>query len=115
MRPLENIRLVTLAINLPGPLAVARLRQLGALVTKIEPPGGDPLARAKLDWYRELHEGVEVLELNIKEEEGRARLHGCLSQADLLLTSTRPSALNRLGLSWPGNRRSMVRERRTAR
>src|SRR5262249_8587140 len=74
MEPLENIRVLTLAVNLPGPLAVARLRQLGAAVVKVEPPEGDPLARVKPDWYRALHEGQEVFRLNLKDAEGRARL-----------------------------------------
>jgi crotonobetainyl-CoA:carnitine CoA-transferase CaiB-like acyl-CoA transferase len=100
MRPLENMRVVTLAVNLPGPLAVARLRQLGANIIKIEPPDGDPLSRAHPEWYRELHDGVEILTLNLKENEGRARLHECLERCDLLLTATRPAALARLGLSW---------------
>jgi crotonobetainyl-CoA:carnitine CoA-transferase CaiB-like acyl-CoA transferase len=100
MEPLENVRVLTLAINLPGPLAVARLRQLGAAVVKVEPPEGDPLARAAPDWYRALHEGQEVLRLNLKDAEGRARLDTWLNRSDLLITATRPSALGRLGLSW---------------
>ena len=36
----------SLAVNLPGPAAAARLRALGARVTKVEPASGDPLALA---------------------------------------------------------------------
>jgi crotonobetainyl-CoA:carnitine CoA-transferase CaiB-like acyl-CoA transferase len=38
-------------VNLPGPLAAARLHALGAAITKIEPPEGDPLAAACPAWY----------------------------------------------------------------
>ncbi len=44
MQPLDGVTVVSLAVNLPGPLATARLAQLGADVTKVEPPAGDPLA-----------------------------------------------------------------------
>jgi crotonobetainyl-CoA:carnitine CoA-transferase CaiB-like acyl-CoA transferase len=100
MRPLENVRVLTLALNLPGPLAVARLHEWGATIVKVEPPQGDPLAAAKPDWYRELHEGCKVQRLNLKEKEERSELDHWLDQSDLLITGSRPAALRRLGLSW---------------
>jgi crotonobetainyl-CoA:carnitine CoA-transferase CaiB-like acyl-CoA transferase len=102
MKPLDNVRLLTLAINLPGPLAVARLCQLGAAVVKVEPPDGDPLAHARPDWYRELHVGQEIFRLNLKDTADRARLEVWLADADLLITAMRPAALQRLGLVWDG-------------
>jgi crotonobetainyl-CoA:carnitine CoA-transferase CaiB-like acyl-CoA transferase len=101
MHSLRGIRILTLAVNLPGPLAVARLRQLGADMTKIEPLGGDPLAYAKPDWYRELHDGIEVSRCDLKTPDGRAVLESRLASADLLITASRPAALARLGLAWP--------------
>jgi crotonobetainyl-CoA:carnitine CoA-transferase CaiB-like acyl-CoA transferase len=100
VKPLQEIRVLTLALNLPGPLAVADLQQLGATVVKIEPPEGDPLFHALPQWYRVLHEGHEVLCLNLKLPEGRARLNEKLATADLLITANRPSALRRLALGW---------------
>lgn len=99
--PLQGIRLVALVINLPGPIAAARLRDMGASVVKVEPPEGDPVATVSPGWYRSLTEGQEVVRLNLKEPAGRARLSDLLDRADLLLTSTRPEALQRLGLDWP--------------
>jgi crotonobetainyl-CoA:carnitine CoA-transferase CaiB-like acyl-CoA transferase len=100
MKPLENVRVLTLAVNLPGPLAVARLCQLGAAAVKVEPPAGDPLAQVCPGWYRALHAGLEVHRLDLKSAEGRARLDPWLAAADLLVTAMRPAALGRLGLSW---------------
>jgi crotonobetainyl-CoA:carnitine CoA-transferase CaiB-like acyl-CoA transferase len=40
------------------------------------------------------------LRLDLKSPEGRAKLDELLAQADLLLASFRPSALQRLGLDW---------------
>jgi crotonobetainyl-CoA:carnitine CoA-transferase CaiB-like acyl-CoA transferase len=100
MEPLANLHVLTLAVNLPGPLAAARLRRLGAAVVKVEPPAGDPLARASPDWYRELHEGQEIFRIDLKDPAERTRLDALLDRADLLLTATRPAALQRLGLAW---------------
>ncbi|MBA2443384.1 MAG: CoA transferase [Rubrobacter sp.] len=96
--PLSGLRAVTLAVNVPGPAAAARLREFGAGVVKAEPPGGDPLARYNPAWYRALSDGQEVLSLDLKEAAERERLHGLLANADLFLTSSRPAALQRLGL-----------------
>ncbi len=100
MRPLAEINVLILGVNLPAPLAAARLRQLGASVTKVEPPQGDPLARAQHDWYRSLHEGQQVVQLDLAKAADRARFEELLAGTDLLLTSYRPAALARLGLAW---------------
>lgn len=91
--------MVNLAVNVPGPVAAARLQALGATVCKIEPPGGDPLAAVAPAWYRSLTAGQVVRRLDLKSPAGRAALDELLAQADLLLTAQRPSALARLGLS----------------
>lgn len=96
---LDGVRVVSLAVNLPGPLAAARLSDLGASVTKIEPPDGDPLANAAPRWYEELTSAQRVLVLNLKDPKDRNRLDDELSQAKLLITAMRPSALARLGLA----------------
>jgi len=100
--PLRGVRVVTLAVNVPGPVAAARLHALGASVTKVEPPGGDPLEAVSLAWYHELRAGQEVVRLDLKQPEDRAALDDLLGRADLLLTASRPAALDRLGLAWPG-------------
>ncbi len=100
LQPLDGIHAVTLAVNLPGPLACARLRGLGARVTKVEPPAGDPLAAYTPAWYAVLASGHDVVTLDLKAEDGRAALEARLAGADLLVTATRPAALERLGLGW---------------
>jgi alpha-methylacyl-CoA racemase len=104
---LASVRVVSLATNLPGPIAAARLSDLGASVTKIEPPGGDALGPASPSWYAALTAGQCVVVLDLKVPEDRARLDDELNGADLLITAMRPSALARLGLanlaeSYPG-------------
>jgi len=106
---LRDRRVVSLAVNLPGPLAAAELRDLGASVVKIEPPSGDPFQAACPPWYAALVAGMEVERLDLKSDEGRARLGVYLDAADLLLTSSRPASLERLGLCWPDIRRQYPR------
>ena len=95
---LESARVVSLAQNVPGPLAVARLRRAGATVTKVEPLPGDPFIELSRDWYAEMHEDIVVERLDLKSEHGQSRIAGLLRDADLFVTSQRPSALARLGL-----------------
>ena len=97
---LQGIKIVSLALNAPGPVAAARLTRLGAEVTKVEPPGGDGTSRAAPAWYESLCRGQTVLRLDLKDPGGRAQLDSMLAEADLLLASFRPSALQRLGLDW---------------
>ncbi len=98
---MAGIRVVSLAVNLPGPLTAARFVELGAYVTKIVPPGGDPLQWVSPEWHDNLKEDQEVLTLDLKAEAGQAQLAQLLCEADVLLTATRPAALARLGLDWP--------------
>jgi crotonobetainyl-CoA:carnitine CoA-transferase CaiB-like acyl-CoA transferase len=95
---LADIRVVTLAVNIPGPAAAARLAALGATVVKIEPPGGDPLALASPEWYQTLHQQIEVTTLDLKSSQGQGALRQLLSYSDILLTATRPASFGRLGL-----------------
>jgi alpha-methylacyl-CoA racemase len=96
--PLDGLRVVTIALNAPGPVAAAKLRNAGAAVTKVEPLTGDAMAHFCPTWYRELHEGVTVEQIDLKSGEGAGRMRALLSHADLFLASQRPSALARLGL-----------------
>jgi alpha-methylacyl-CoA racemase len=104
---LKGVRVLTLSLNLPGPAAVMRLQAMGAKCTKIEPlsPAGqghtsDPMGLYKPAAYAVLHQGVKVVQVDLKTEKGQAALHKQLAQTDVLITSFRPSALTKLGLNW---------------
>lgn len=99
-KPLRGVRILSLALNLPGPAALMRLAQMGARCTKINPPAGDPMQHYTPDGYALMHQGVAHKTLDLKAEAGQASLHKLLQQTDVLLTSFRPSALNKLGLGW---------------
>lgn len=99
-KPLKGINIVSLALNVPGPVAANRLQNLGATVTKIEPPAGDPLVTYCPEWYRSLTNGQKVLRLDLKNSEDQANLFTLFEQTNLFITSMRPNALERLGLGW---------------
>ncbi len=116
-KPLRGVRVVSLALNLPGPAALMRLAAMGARCLKVEPPGpgttptgrpisGDPMGQYDIAAYNVMHESVRVLQLDLKTPAGQAKLARELSAADLLLTSFRPSALAKLKLDWKTLRRS---------
>jgi len=43
LKSLKGLRLLSLALNLPGPAALMRCRQMGARCVKLESPAGDPM------------------------------------------------------------------------
>lgn len=100
LRPLRGVRMLSLALNLPGPAALMRCRQMGADCVKLEPPAGDPMGHYNKPAYAQLHEGVKVLGADLKTEAGKRALHRELARTDVLLTSFRPSALEKLQLGW---------------
>ena len=100
LKPLRGVRILSLALNLPGPAALMRLVQMGARCTKINPPAGDPMQHYTPEGYELLHKGVARKTLDLKTEAGQTALHKLLPHTDVLLTSFRPSALIKLGLGW---------------
>jgi alpha-methylacyl-CoA racemase len=113
LRPLRGVRVLSLALNLPGPAALMRCQQMGASCVKLEPPApasatgeaipgasGDPMAWYNRTAYAAMHQGVRLAVADLKTEKGQKALHRELAKTDVLLTSFRPSALRKLGLDW---------------
>jgi crotonobetainyl-CoA:carnitine CoA-transferase CaiB-like acyl-CoA transferase len=109
LKPLRGVRVLSLALNLPGPAALMRLKAMGATCLKAEPPGpkgapdgtsGDPMGQYNPQAYATMHSGIKVLSIDLKTDKGQAALHKELARTDLLITSFRPSALVKLGLGW---------------
>jgi alpha-methylacyl-CoA racemase len=97
-QPLQGVHILSLALNLPGPAALMRLRAMGARCTKVDPPSGDPMALYCAAAHQEMGAGIRAQTLDLKQPAGRSRLDRLLSKAQVLLTSFRPSALRKLGL-----------------
>lgn len=98
LKPLRGLRVLSLALNLPGPAALMRLRVMGAQCTKLEPlaaDGGsaDPMARYRPNAYQQMHRGVRLVSADLKQASGQKKLHALLAQTDVLITSFRPLSL----------------------
>jgi alpha-methylacyl-CoA racemase len=109
LKPLKGITVLSLALNLPGPAALLRCRELGAKCVKLEPPppkgapahaSGDPMSQYCAPAYAALQAGIRVRAADLKTEAGQRALHRELAKADVLLTSFRPSAMAKLSLGW---------------
>jgi len=108
-RALDGTRILSLSLNLPGPAALLRCQQMGANCVKLEPPApegraagvtGDPMSAYSRAAYDALHVGIAVRSANLKTDAGQQILHHELAQANVVLTSFRPSVLPKLGLDW---------------
>jgi len=97
---LKGVRLLSLALNLPGPAALLRCQQMGARCVKLEPPSGDPMQRYSPPAYAQLQSGIKVITVDLKTAAGQKSLHHELAKTHVLITSFRPSAIEKLGLSW---------------
>jgi crotonobetainyl-CoA:carnitine CoA-transferase CaiB-like acyl-CoA transferase len=100
MSTLSGIKIVNLSANLPGPAAAQRLCQMGAACVKVEAPSGDPMEIYHAGWYREMAAGQTVVRLDLKSGPERTELDRLLGSADLLISASRPAAMERLGLGW---------------
>jgi crotonobetainyl-CoA:carnitine CoA-transferase CaiB-like acyl-CoA transferase len=96
-QPLTGLRIVDLSLLLPGPWATLMLAQLGASVIHVEPPGGDVLRTAMPSAYASVNRGKQVVELDLKSDEGRARLQELVATADVVVEGFRPGTAGRLG------------------
>lgn len=98
---LKDIKIVCFAINLPAPLACRRLFEMGAHVTKVEPPEGDSLQLHFPDWYKRLTEGWDCYQLDLRKNSAdKKKLNLLLLDTDLFVSGFRTKALENLGFDW---------------
>jgi hypothetical protein len=82
-----------------GPLCAQLLLQCGARVVKVESIARPDGARSgPAHFYDLLNAGKESVALHLGEPEGRARLRGLLAHADIVIESSRPRALEQMGI-----------------
>ncbi|MFC1440559.1 CoA transferase [Streptacidiphilus sp. N1-10] len=98
--PLAGVRILEVGHMLAGPYATMMLADLGAEVTKIEPPGGDISRQVSASYFASLNRGKRSIRLDLNSEPGRARLHELVADAHALLVNLKPSAIHRLGLTY---------------
>jgi len=82
-----------------GPLCAQLLGQSGARVIKVESHSRPDGARTGPPaFYDLLNANKQSVALDLAAEEGRRQLHALLLQADIVIESTRPRALEQLGI-----------------
>jgi len=107
MPALDGIHVIDLSLLLPGPLCTQILRDLGARVTKIEPPPpGDymahwpPMIGDVAATYVAINRGKEIRSLDLKSDDGRKAFLQLTQSADVVLDGFRPGVLDKLGVGY---------------
>jgi len=78
----------------------------GATVIKIEPVAGDPardmppMEDGQSVWFRNLNRGKKSITLDLKSDEGKARLRELVAEADVFVEGFRPGVMQRLGFDY---------------
>lgn len=99
-KPLEGIRVISLAQQYPGPFATMLMADLGAEVTLVEhPAGGDPTRRHPA-FFESLNRNKDSVSLDLKSDTGRALLMQMLEGCDVFLEGFRPGTAARLGVAY---------------
>ncbi|KCZ50785.1 CaiB/BaiF CoA transferase family protein [Hyphomonas pacifica] len=106
---LEGIKVIEYATYMAAPGAGAILRDWGADVIKIEPPGGDPIRL----FFRTIgtdiqdnpvfdfdNRGKKSIIVDTSKNEGQEIIRKLVADADVFLTNVRPGGLERSGLDY---------------
>ena len=119
MKPLEDIRVLSVTVFLAGPFLSMTLARFGAEVIKVEMPGtGDPIRSAgPFHGPKGVHaerqteddisvrvlkrsEGVKSVTLNLKDPEGRRMFLELAKQSDVVIENLSPGSMKRMGLGY---------------
>jgi CoA:oxalate CoA-transferase len=106
MDPLDGVRVLDLSRVLAGPYCAALLRDLGAEVIKVEPPGGDdarhlgPFRNGESVYFDQLNRGKKSVTLDLKSSRAVELLDRLVEQSDVLVENFRPGVTKRLGIDY---------------
>ena len=105
--PLAGIRVVDLTEFIFGPYATQMLGDLGAEVIKIESPDGDRQRHGRFAKtenmsaiFMALNRNKRSVTLDLKSEDGRAKLRALLPDAQVFIHNIRADAIARLGFAF---------------
>jgi CoA:oxalate CoA-transferase len=104
--PLSGLRVIDFTRVLAGPHCTKALRDLGADIIKIEPPGGD-IGRVGLPhigdmglYYVQQNAGKRNLSIDLNWPEAREIVTDLCRTADVIVENFRPGTLDRFGLGY---------------
>ncbi len=104
--PLEGLRVVDFTRVLAGPHCTKILRDLGATVTKIEPPASDggrsgqPHVGPMSLYFAQQNSGKRALSLDLNFPEAQTIVMKLCMNADVVVENFRPGTLDRFGLGY---------------
>ncbi|KUK05678.1 MAG: Bile acid-inducible operon protein F (BaiF-3), partial [Archaeoglobus fulgidus] len=96
---LEDVKVVEVAAFYPGPFCCQLLRNLGAEVIKVEPPGGEP-GRMLDAVFAAMNYGKKFLFLDLKSEDGLREFMKLAEDADVVVEGFRPGVAKKLGIDY---------------
>src|SRR5438874_7088471 len=96
---LDGIRVLDLSRLLPGPFCAEILADLGASVTKVEPPGvGDPARAISPEAFAWTNRRKRSVTLDLRSHDGVAEALRFARESDVLVDSFRPGVMDEIGL-----------------
>jgi len=95
---LDGVSVLDLSWGIAGPMTTMLLADHGAVVTKIEPPGGDPF-RNQLG-YHVWQRGKRSAILDLRTPGGRESFLSLARHADVLVESYSPGVTDKLGIGY---------------
>ncbi len=105
--PLEGIKVVDFSRVLAGPLCARTLQDLGADVTKIEPPRGDVSRLASpinpngvTGYYAQQNAGKRNISIDLNKAEAKEIAYRLVEQADIVVENFRPGTLENFGFDY---------------
>ena len=99
---LDGVRVLDLSRLLPGGYCTQLLQAQGATVTKVEPLAGDPIRSLPggAAYFEVLHQGKQLLTLDLHSPSGRQAFLGLVLDADVLVEGFRPGRMERMDLGY---------------
>ncbi|MCF3934676.1 CoA transferase [Acuticoccus sp. M5D2P5] len=104
-QPLSDLRVLDLSQVMAGPFACMLLGDMGADVIKVEPPGTGDQTRSAMEYrykgtdspgFLALNRNKRSVEIDLKNEAGRAVFYELVKSADILIENSRPGVMARL-------------------
>jgi formyl-CoA transferase len=103
---LSGVCVLDLTEYIAGPFGGQTLADMGATVTKIEPPLGDawrltnPIGLNESRGFMQVNRGKRSVVVDLKTEEGKGIVRKAAAAADVILVSYRPGVAERLGVDY---------------
>jgi crotonobetainyl-CoA:carnitine CoA-transferase CaiB-like acyl-CoA transferase len=98
---LEDITVLEMALQYPGPYCSMLLSGLGADVIKVERPGIGDAARHRPAFFNPINRGKRSLTLDLKQAAGKDILYRLIKDCDVVTEGFRPGVASRLGIDYP--------------